>query len=317
MVRAVFMGSDEFSLPVLQKLVTHGPNMPEPVQVVAVVAAPDRPSGRGRQARVGPVAAFAREREIDLQQPPRIRAPEALEAYRSAEPELVVVASYGQILPRAVLDEPRHHCLNLHPSLLPKYRGTSPVPSVILAGDDVTGTTLMVMSPRMDAGPILAQERTSVGRDETGGELLARLAALSAELLLVTLPMWLRGELQPRDQDEREATYTNLLAKTDGVIDWELPAAQIARIVRAFNPWPSAQTILDGQLVRLLRAHTVAGMADPGRLCGCDRDALLVGTGEGLLAVTQLQFAGGRPMSGDAALRGRPNLLTSRFEAGA
>jgi methionyl-tRNA formyltransferase len=316
------MGSDLFSLPVLARLVGDGPSLPDPVEVVAVVAAPDRPSGRGRTTLPGMVSAFAQARGISLQQPVRIRAPEAIEAFRAVEPELVVVASYGQILPRAVLDEPRHGCLNLHPSLLPKYRGPSPIEATILSGDEVTGTTLMLMSTRMDAGPVLAQETLEVG-DDDARSLEKRLGSLSADLLRRELPAWLEGRLQPRSQDESLATYTHLVSKSDGVIDWSLPAAQIARMVRAYTPWPGAQTAVNGRAVRIVQASVYSGLmdthassdgAEPGTILARYLDALLVRTGDGVLAVHELQFAGGRALPADAVVRGRPGLVGSRFE---
>jgi methionyl-tRNA formyltransferase len=322
MVRAVFMGSDLFSLPVLSRLVSDGPDLPDPVEVVAVIAAPDRPSGRGREIRTGPVASFAQARGIPVQQPVRIRDPHALEALRSVAPELIVVASYGQILPRVVLDEPRHGCLNLHPSLLPKYRGPSPIPAAILTGDEVSGTTLMLMSRRMDAGPILAQETIETG-DAYEMELEKRLGFLSGDLLLRELPGWIAGRLVPRPQDEELATYTQLLNKGDGVIDWSLPATQIARMVRAYNPWPGARTSIGGRGVRIAKAHVYSELLDtdpqsggssPGTILLLHVGFLLVKTGDGVLAVSELQFAGGRPMDVDAAVRGRPGLIGARFE---
>lgn len=313
MVRAVFMGSDTFSLPVFEALVRRGPTLPQPVQVVAAIAQPDRPAGRGRAVGQGPIASAARSAGMALLQPPRIRDSEAIAAFRNLRPDLVVVASYGQILPRDVLDEPRYGCLNLHPSLLPRYRGPSPIQAPILAGDSCTGVTLMKVSIRMDAGPILVQEECPIEPEETAGELEGRLAARSADLLLTHLPAWLRGALRELPQQEEEATYTARLRKEDGVVDWTLAAADLARRVRAFNPWPMAHTAWNDHRVRLLRAHVEVGAGIPGHVKGMVAGALRIGTGDGLLAVTALQLAGGKPLSAAEAVRGRPALLHAVF----
>ena len=181
MPRAVFMGSDLFSVPILEMLLTRGPDLSPSVVTVAVVTQPDRPAGRGRRTSANPVKTLAERHAVQTLQPERIRAPEALTSIGRLEPDVIVVASYGQLLPKVLLDMPPHHCLNLHPSLLPCYRGPSPIAAPILAGEERSGTTLMLMSPKMDAGPILAQEEISIGACETAGELESRLARLSAE----------------------------------------------------------------------------------------------------------------------------------------
>jgi methionyl-tRNA formyltransferase len=287
--------------------------VPGGVDIAAVVTQPDRPGGRGRKLRESPVKAYAQERDIAVLQPARLRAADALEDFRSLESELVVVASYGQILPPAVLDEPRYGCLNLHPSLLPKYRGPSPISASILAGDKSTGTTVMLMNPTMDGGDIVAQEEASIGPEETAGELEARLATVSAELLLRVLPDWLAHRCKPTAQDDSEATFTSRISKADGAVDWLLPAVDLSRRVRAFNPWPVAYTLWKGRQIRILRARAVAGKATPGRVMDLASDGMLVGAGDGVLAITELQLPGGRPLPAETIVRGHPELLGSQF----
>jgi methionyl-tRNA formyltransferase len=315
MVRAVFMGSDSFSLPVLERLVDQGRSLRPSVEVVAVATQPDRPAGRGRKPRQSPVKSFALEHEIDVLEPLRIREETALRDFRSCRPELVVVASYGQILPDSLLREPKNGCLNLHPSLLPKYRGPSPIVGPILEGEEKTGTTLMVMSSRMDAGPIISQRSTQVEAEETAGELGARLSRLSADLLLELLPDWVDGRVKAKDQDEMAATYTSRLTKEDGRLDWKKSAEQLSRQVRAFNPWPVAFTSWNGKLLRVLRARPVAGGGEPGKVVGFREGVLLAGTGNGLLGIVELQLPGGKVLPAATIVRGRPELLAAQLGA--
>lgn len=307
--RVVFMGSDQFSLPVLDALVQRGSTNVPGVGVVGVVTQPDRPTGRGRRPAAGPVKARSVELGLPVVQPERLRRPDAVEGVLSLRPDLIVVAAYGQILPASLLDAPPHGCLNLHPSLLPRHRGASPVAGTILAGDRVTGTSVMVMAPRMDAGPIVVQVEAPVSEDDSTGSLERRLASLSADLLLETLPGWLEGTITPLEQDESQATYTSLLTKQDGELDWTLSAVELARRVRAFNPWPAVHSHFGGSVLRLLMAQPVPGDGEPGRVIELVGDRLLIGTGRGLLAVTQLQLAGGRPLSAREVLNGHRSLV--------
>jgi methionyl-tRNA formyltransferase len=316
MVRAVFMGSDTFSLSVLERLAAAGPGLSTLVEVIGLVTQPDRPAGRGRALRASPIRAFGTQHTIPVLQPSRLRDADALAQFRLLRPELVVVASFGQILPRAVLDEPEHGCLNLHPSLLPKYRGASPISAPILAGDSVTGTTLMSMAARMDAGPILAQRESPIAEAETAGELERRLAAISGDVLVELLPDWLNGRIQPTPQNDDEATYTERVSRADGEIDWSDPAEMIARKVRAYNPWPVASTQWSERRLRLLRAVARSGDGAPGAVLGLDGDTLLIGTGDGVLGVTELQLAGGRPAPPPTILRGHPDLAHAQLGRG-
>jgi methionyl-tRNA formyltransferase len=307
------MGSGSFSLPVLTALLDGGPRLDAPVQVAGVVSQPDRPAGRGRRLRPNPITALARDRALPLMQPQRLRARDALAELSALRPDISVVAAYGQILPAAALAIPPHGSLNLHPSLLPLHRGPSPVIGTILAGDRHTGSTLMLMSETMDAGPIVSQVETQVGDAETAGELELRLGRLSGELLLRNLPAWLEGGLQPAAQDESLATYTRLLSKDDAHIDWRQPAEEIDRRIRAFDPWPVAHSYWDGQLVRLFRPRTFPGRADAGLVLGLEDESLAVAAGEGIVLIEELQFAGARRLPAADVVRGHPDLLGARL----
>ena len=306
-VNVVFMGSEVFSLPILRSLASDEADAG--LHLTGIVTQPDRPAGRGRRLAENPVKKYGVEHNVPVLQPERLRDDSSVAEVLGLKPDLTVVASYGQIVPRVVLDAPGHGSLNLHPSLLPRYRGASPVSGPILAGDPQTGVTLMLMRPKMDAGPILAQETVPIDPRETAGELEIRLADMSAQLLNAHIGPWLRGEIRPVEQDDGLATYTTRLEKSDGAIDWEQPAELIARQVRAFNPWPVAFTHWRGRLMRILRAHALPGHDLPGRVSFHAPEPLTVGTRDGLLAVDEIQLAGGKPMRAVELVRGYPALV--------
>lgn len=308
-VDVVFLGSENFSLPILRSLAARDANTQ--TRLVGVVTQPDRPAGRGRKVTPNPVKAFACECGVPPLQPERLREESSVTAILSLHSDLIVVASYGQIIPRVLLDAPRYGSLNLHPSLLPLYRGASPVTGPILAGDRETGTTLMLMSSKLDAGSIVAQWSTPIGLHETGGELEGRLAELSAELLARFVQPWVRGEIQPVEQNEQEATYTARLEKAEGIIDWTQPSELIARKVRAFNPWPTAHTFWNGRMLKILRAHVSPGNAPAGQVSVHGTEPLTIGTGHGSLSVDELQIAGGRPLTPTEVLRGHRSLASA------
>ncbi|MGH2449004.1 MAG: methionyl-tRNA formyltransferase [Chloroflexota bacterium] len=312
MLRAVFMGSDRFSVPVLQRLLDAGPSLSPSVQVAAVVTQPDRPAGRGRTLETGPVKRLAESVGIPVLQPERLRAIDDVTAVQSYEPRLLVVASYGQIIPAAVLDYPRHGSLNIHPSLLPAFRGPSPIVSAILAGDAITGVTLMLMTEKVDAGPVIAQQRLEIGADESAGHLSMRLADLGAALLVQELPNWIEEKLSPVPQDDTLATFTKRIAKDDGRIDWTLPAAAISRQVCAYNPWPGSFTTWRDRRLEILRAMQREGQSEPG-LVTTGPDLIEIGTGRGLLKVEELQLAGGKAQTAGEFLRGRPSIAEARL----
>ncbi|MEK7778308.1 MAG: methionyl-tRNA formyltransferase, partial [Chloroflexota bacterium] len=252
-MRAVFMGTPDFALPVLESLLSGG------CQVVGVYTRPDQPAGRGRQPAPPPVKTYALGRGLPVFQPRSLRREEAVLELASLQPDVIVVAAYGRILPPEALAVPPLGVLNIHPSLLPKYRGPSPVITALLDGESVTGVTVMLMDEGMDTGKILAQRQAAILPHETAGELTDRLFRQGAELLLEVLPKWAAGELKPVPQEEAMATITRLYTKEDGDMDWSLPAAVLERRLRAFHPWPSCYTRWEGKLLRILDGAAADG----------------------------------------------------------
>ena len=295
--RVVFMGSPAFAVPTLRALAQAYP-------IVGVVTQPDRPAGRGRKLTPPPVKVVAQELGLPIMQPRRLKAPEAMEQLRAWAPDLIVVAAYGQILRPAVLQLPRYGCINVHASLLPRWRGASPIQHAILAGDEVTGVTIMLMDEGLDTGPILSQRSIPIEPDDTGATLSLKLAHLGAELLLDTLPTYLSGTLQPRPQDDSQATYAPLLKKEHGRLDFARPAEELARQVRAFDPWPGTFMEWPGGMLKVLRAEAVSTSSPGAGVRLIYQGFPAVGTAEGILVLRQVQPAGKRPMAGDAFLRG-------------
>jgi methionyl-tRNA formyltransferase len=308
MTRLIFMGTPDFSVPTLAALVQAG------YEMVGLVTQPDRPAGRGQRLELSPVKRFAVQQGLHVLQPPTLKTPEAVAELAELRPDLIVVAAFGQILRPAVLDLPRHGCINVHASLLPRWRGAAPVQAAILAGDQVTGSTIMRMDPGMDTGPILAQAALVVHPDDTGGTLTERLAQQGADLLIETLPRWLAGEITPQPQDASLATLCRPLRKEQGLIDWTRSAAEIALAVRAFNPWPAASTSWQGQPLRILRSTTISGEAGAkiGRVVQ-DSGMVAVTTGSGLLRLEQVQLAGRAAMAAEDFARGQRNFVGSRL----
>lgn len=296
--RTIFMGSPEFALPSLRALAKH-------VSVVGVVTQPDRPSGRGRILTPPPVKILAQELNLPLIQPERLRQPEALAQLQAWQPDLIVVAAFGQILRPVVLDLPRYGCVNVHASLLPRWRGAAPINAAILHGDDVTGITIMVMDAGVDTGAILSQKAEPIFPEDTPISLGARLAEAGSQLLIETLPSYLNGSLQPQPQNSAEATYAPMLKKEDGELDFNQTATALARRIRALTPWPGTFTIFKNEILKILRAHAVPGQTIPGtRLLHQGLPA--VGCAEGLLVLDELQPAGKKPRPGKVFLQGAP-----------
>jgi methionyl-tRNA formyltransferase len=321
-MRVVFMGTPEFALPSLRGLVEGGYN------IVGVYTRPDRLAGRGRVLTPSAVKTAALDYGLPVFQPPGLRQPEAVEELASLKPDVIVVCAFGVILRQPVLDIPGKGIVNVHPSLLPRHRGASPIAAAILAGDEQTGVTIMLMDPGMDTGPILSQRTISISPRDTAGSLGERLAEVGAELLLEVLPRWLADEIEPQPQDDSLATYTPLLQKEDGAIDWNLTAVDIWRRVRAFSPWPGAFTTLAGQTVLIWEAWplSVGGAGEPGTVLPLTREqrqmlpselgqeeALAVQTGEGLLAILRLQRAGRRSLTAAEFIRGQRDLFGRRL----
>ena len=303
-VRTVFLGSGRFAQPILGRLATH-----PAIEVVAVVSAPPRPVGRRQLETPTPVATTAREFDLDVLTPGRLRDRAALADILGLEPALIVLADYGQIVPAELLNL-AHGALNLHPSLLPRHRGATPVPAAILAGDHETGVSLMRMDAGLDTGPLVAVEHVSLDGDETAPALEARLAIVAAGLLARSLDPWLAGELLPEAQSSDGVSLTRPLRRVDGRLDPSLPAARLERQVRAHLPWPGSFVAIDGDRLVVLAATVTASDDDdePGRFV-LDERGLAIATRTGRLLLDEVQPAGGRPMTGEAFVRGRPAVL--------
>lgn len=303
----VFMGTPQFALPILEWLLSSAH------QVVAVYTQPDRPAGRGQRLTPSPVKRLALERGMGVRQPVSLRGPEERDELARLKPDLVVVAAYGLLLPRSILEIPPQGCLNLHPSLLPRHRGPSPVAATILTGDDVTGVTLMLMDRGMDTGPILAQRSVAVESSDTTASLTARLALVAADLLREYLPLWLAGELTPQPQDDSRATVSRLHSKEEGEISWQLTALEIWRRVRALYPWPGCYTYWRGQVLKVLEAIplTEADSTSPGRVVSLDAEGVALGveTGQGVLGLVKVQLEGRRPVTAQEFLRGHRDIV--------
>ncbi len=291
------MGSPDFSVPTLRALAAAD------YKLVGVVSQPDRPAGRGNKLTPPPVKVAADELGIATIQPQRLRQPEAMEQLKAWAPDLVVVAAFGQILRPEVLDLPRFGCINVHASLLPRWRGAAPIQACILAGDAESGVTIMQMDPGIDTGPMLSQRAIRLAEDETGGSLFERISALGAELLLETLPRYISGEIVPQPQPAEGATYAPMLKKEDGLLDFNQPAIQLERRVRAMSPWPGAFFEWQGAPLKIHKAHVASGKADAGQRT-LHNGLPAVGTAENLLVFDELQPAGKKSMPGKAFLAG-------------
>lgn len=302
-MRIVFMGTPAFAVPSLEALLRSEHS------VAGVVTRPDRPKGRGQALAAAPVKLVCEREGLPLLQPVKLKDPAFLEALLGWRPDLIAVAAFGRILPSAILQMPARGCINVHASLLPKYRGAGPIQWAIINGERETGITTMLMDEGMDTGAILLQERVPIQPDETAGALSARLAEVGGRLLVATIRRVKDGTVTPKPQDHSQATLAPLLTKEDGLIDWKLTAIDIANRVRGLSPWPGAYTFAREDRWVLLRASAVdrpAGAAVPGTIVHANKDALLVATGGGLLAITELQPASSRRMTVSQYLAGHP-----------
>ena len=304
-MRIVFAGTPGFAVPSLHAAMGKG-------DVVAVYTQPDRPAGRGRGLQPSMVKQAALEAGIQVRQPESLRTLEARKALRALKPDVMIVVAYGLILPQSILDIPVHGCWNVHASLLPRWRGAAPVQRAIEAGDTETGVCLMRMQKGLDTGPVYLRQATPIGPLETGGELTERLSGMGAQLLGDGLGL-LRIGLLPgaQAQDETGATYAHKVEKSEARLDWAMPAEALANKVRAFNPWPIAEAMLDGERVRIHGAIAVPGGegATPGSIVGAGREGLDVATGSGLLRIRVLQREGGKAITAADYLNARRDLV--------
>lgn len=294
-LRVAFLGTPDFAVASLEALAEAGH------EIVCVYSQPPRPAGRGHRERPSPVHRFADERGWPVRTPLTLRDPDEQEAFGRLNLDVAVVVAYGLILPRAILEAPRLGCINVHASLLPRWRGAAPIQRALLAGDRETGVTIMQMDEGLDTGPTLLRRAVAIEKEDTAQILHDRLAALGAEALVEALGALSRGALQPQPQEDSGATYAEKIRKEEGRLDWRLPARQLERQVRAFTPWPGAWFELEGERFKVLGAEVAEGEGAPGQVLD---DELTIACGEGALRLTRLQRAGKAPMEAEALLRG-------------
>lgn len=297
-MRLLFFGTPEFAVPSLRALLNSGYN------VVAVVTQPDRQRGRGRRLSSPPVKIEAQRHALTVLQPEKARETDFIKRIKELNPSVIVVVAYGQILPPEIIHLPELGCINLHASLLPKYRGAAPISWAIINGEKKTGITTMLMDEGMDTGPVLLQEEIEIKAEDTTGSLSKILAEKGADLLIKTLRMLKEGDIKPRPQSG-EASYAPLLKKRDGLIDWSIPARELHNFIRGVTPWPGAYTFLEGERIKVLKAIPVDGEGGAGVIERVKKDELVVGTGDGLLSILEVQPEGRSAMDIKSFLQGR------------
>lgn len=296
-MRIVFMGTPDFAVPSLQALIDAGHD------VCAVYTQPDKPQGRKQILTAPPVKTLALEHDIPVFQPNTLKNEDEQARLRELAPEVIIVVAYGKLLPKAVLDIPPHGCINVHGSLLPRWRGAAPIQWAVIAGDEMAGVTTMQMAEGLDTGDMLLTYETKVGEKETAGELFDRLAKSGAELLTQTLVKL--DEITPRPQDDAQSCYAHMLDKQMAVIDWSKSAHEIDCLIRGLNPWPIALTTLSGERLKVFAAEKAAGNGEPGTVLEADpKKGLTVACGEGALKLTEIQLVGGKRMKATDFLRG-------------
>ena len=299
-MRVAFMGSPDFAVPCLRAVAAAH-------EVVVVVSQPDKPAGRGGELRAPAVKVAAQELGLPIIQPKSARNGELAQALRDARVDVAIVVAYGKILPKDVLEAPPLGCINVHGSLLPKYRGAAPVQWAVIDGEAETGVSIMQLDEGMDTGPVWAERRVAIGPEETSGELLARLAPIGAAALIETLPVIASGTARPIVQDHARATHAKMLDKTDGAIDWAQPARAIAARIRGVDPWPGAYATLRGQPIKLFRAIVTerAAAEGAGTVVAIDREGVHVACIGGVVAIREVQAAGKKRMAAQAFASGR------------
>lgn len=308
-IRTVFMGTPDFALATLEGLIAAG------CHLVGVYTQPDRPKGRGKKLAAPPVKQLAEKHGIPVFQPLKLRDPAAVAQLQELQPELIVVVAYGQILPQAVLDIPRFGCINVHASLLPKYRGAAPISKAIVDGERETGVTTMHMDVGLDTGDMLVKRSLAIGENETAGQLHDRLALLGREAMEETLKRLCAGELVAETQDDALSNYAPMLKKGDGLIDWAQPAAVVHNLVRGLDPWPGAYTHLSGEVLKVAGTCVDASLGgEPGSVLKADEQGVRIACGQGALVVGQLQLPGKKRLAAADFLRGRELPVGTRME---
>ena len=309
-MRVIFMGTPDFAVGTLEEIIKAGH------EVVLVVSQPDKAVGRSKALRYTPVKACALEHGIEVYQPQKVRDSECIERLRTYHPDIIIVEAFGQIIPRAILDMPRYGCVNVHASLLPKYRGAAPIQWVVIDGEKESGVTTMMMDVGLDTGDMLEKAVVPLAADETGGSLHDKLSVLGAELILSTLDKLEKGTAVRTPQTDENTCYAKMLKKNMGDIDWTMDAAAIERLIRGLNPWPSAYTRWNGKTLKIWRAEVLENEYDGvcGEVVYTDKTSIHVKTGHGTLVLKELQPEGKKRMEADAFLRGYPMELHTVFE---
>lgn len=299
-MKVVFMGTPDFAVGTLEAIIEAGH------EVLLVVTQPDKPKGRSGALQFTPVKECAVAHGIEVFQPTKIRLEENVEFLRNYDADIFVVAAFGQILPKSILDMPKHGCINVHASLLPKYRGAAPIQWAVINGDPVTGVTIQQMDIGVDTGDIIVTKELAIAADETGGGLFDKLAVVGAEACLEAMEQIANGTATRTPQNHEEATHVSMISKEFGVIDWNKPAVEIERLIRGLNPWPSAYTKLDGKTFKIWKASVLAENTDqkPGTVVVVEKNALKVQTGEGVLSLLEVQIEGKKRMDAGSFLRG-------------
>jgi methionyl-tRNA formyltransferase len=305
-LKVLFMGTPDFAATILEEILATYP-------VLGVVTQPDKPKGRGKELAYSPVKELALKHDLPVYQPIKVKEPEFLEQVEKLQPDVIVVAAFGQILPKVLLDIPKNGCINVHASLLPKYRGAAPIQYSVIDGEKETGITIMYMDVGLDTGDIILQDVVPISPEETGGSLFDKMAEQGAASIITALKQIEAGEVRRIPQDNEKATYVKMINKEMGRLDFSKPALQLERLIRGLNPWPSAYTFLDGKNLKFWKAEAeeltesqelkFKGYA-PGTIAEVRDDALVIMTGEGLLVVKELQLEGKKRMTADAFLRG-------------
>lgn len=306
-MRVIFMGTPDFAVPSLQALLDRGDD------ICAVFTQPDKPKGRGHKLQPPPVKELALRHSLPVLQPDTLRDEAVQESIAELEPDAIIVVAYGKLLPPKVLSVPRLGCINVHGSLLPKYRGAAPIQWAVINGEKTAGVTTMFMAEGMDTGDMLLKSETEIGPEETAGELFDRLKLMGAKLLTETLDKLERGELKSIPQDGTQATLAPLLKKEMSALDWSEPAQRIHDRIRGLNPWPCAAAVLDGKRIKLLASQVIEGEGIPGTAYNLDGE-LAAACGRGMLRITELQADTGKRMSGKDYLLGHPLKEGARFE---
>ena len=301
-MRVVFMGTPDFAVGTLEAIIEAGH------EVALVVTQPDKPKGRGNAVQFTPVKECALAHDIPVFTPKKIREPENIEYLRKFQPDIIIVAAFGQILSKTILDMPKYGCVNVHASLLPKYRGAAPIQWAVINGDEVSGVTIMRMNEGIDTGDMIAKRELRLAEDETGGSLFDKLADLGAKLCVETMEMIEKGTAVYTPQNSEAATHTSMIRKEMGDISWNRSAMEIERLIRGLNPWPSAYTHLDGKTFKIWKAEIVSEGTEynPGCIVKVGKNELLVQTGEGILSLQEVQLEGKKRMDIGSFLRGYP-----------